>query len=167
LYNGQFIRTFSKENKEDTEKEASEDKKANTPSGFEKFLKKTRKGSDHNKPATEPTNGNGNEEKPEGSKDNKSDKKDAKKLKDEEDKEEDLTDEEFEKDDKKDKKKEDEFDYIKGSKNIFVDPNSGKPKWDNIGLTAFLAAVFGYILATREEASKEITYIEFVNQYLI
>jgi len=144
-------------------KPEGEDEDKKTPSGFEKFLKKTRGPS--NRPATEPVeNNDDSDSKPEESK--SKDKKDSKKMK-RESEEEDPTEEEFDKEeDKKDKKAEKESGFQKDVQSFFMDPKGNKPKWENIGLLSLATAAFGYFLYQREEPSKEITYIEFVNQYL-
>jgi hypothetical protein len=45
-----------------------------------------------------------------------------------------------------------------------MDPKG--PKWENIGLVAFLTGAFGYYLANQEAPSEEVTYIDFVSNYL-
>ena len=40
------------------------------------------------------------------------------------------------------------------------------PKWENVLLVAFLTGAFGYYLATMKPPSEEITYSEFINNYL-
>ena len=46
-----------------------------------------------------------------------------------------------------------------------MDPNSGGPRWENIIITAALAGAFGYYM-TSNSPSQEVTYMDFVNQYL-
>lgn len=156
LQNNEFYRQFSTDNKDD-----DEDKKKS--SGFEKFLKKTRKGTTNDKPATEPV-GDDNEKPSE--KEDKKDKKDSKKMKREEE-DEDLTEEEHDKEEeKKEKEKDTKSKFQKDVEGFFNDPNGKGPRWENIGLVAFLTAAMAYAFSQNQPSSKEITYIEFVNQYL-
>lgn len=50
---------------------------------------------------------------------------------------------------------------------FFFDPNNNNnPKWENIALVAFFAGTFGYYVYLSTNNSQEITYIDFINQYL-
>ena len=45
-------------------------------------------------------------------------------------------------------------------------PGGKGPKWENIGLVTFLTGAFGYYFMTKQTSSEEVTYIDFVNNYL-
>lgn len=51
-------------------------------------------------------------------------------------------------------------------KDFFFSPNGGGPKWENFGLIAALAAGFGYYIFNLQTQSEEITYMDFINNYL-
>jgi len=122
------------------------------PKGFEKFLKKTRDG---------PKSTKKNEKKESASKTD-----DKEKTKDEED--DDLTELEEVEDKKSSKDKESkENDTKKKINDFFFQPNGKGPKWENVGLIAFLTGAFGYYLSTMGSPSEEITYMDFINQYLV
>ena len=75
--------------------------------------------------------------------------------------------EEEEKEEKKEEKKGSSQgeEFKKQMNDFFFDPEK-KPKWENVGLLAFLTGAFGYYMATRGTPSEEITYIDFINSYL-
>jgi hypothetical protein len=131
---------------------SKEEEPKKAPKGFEKFLKKTREGS---KPSKE-----GKKE------DNKEDEKKAQKKEEDDD---DLSEEEVEPE--KSSKKEKEEDSTAGNakkrlNEFFLQPNGKGPKWENVALVAFLTGAFGFYLATMGNAGEEITYMDFINQYL-
>jgi hypothetical protein len=115
------------------------------PKGFEKFLKKTREG----KKAAD--------KKESSNEDKKAQKKDN---------EEDLTEEEEPVEEKKPKQESQAENAKKKINNFFFEPNGKGPKWENFALVAFLTGAFGYYLATMGSPSEEVTYIDFINQYL-
>jgi hypothetical protein len=120
-----------------------EDEKNDTPKGFEKFLKKTREG----KKASEKK---------------EEDKKETKKKEDEEE----LTEEEVVEEEKKPKQDSQVDSTKKKINDFFFEPNGKGPKWENFAIVAFLTGAFGYYLATMGSPSEEVTYIDFINQYL-
>lgn len=127
-------------------KDEKEDDKKDAPKGFEKFLKKTREG-----------------KKAADKKEDKGDKGDKKAQKDDEDEQ---TEEETVEEEKK-QKQESQVDEAKKKINqFFFEPNGKGPKWENFALVAFLTSAFGYYLATMSSPSEEVTYIDFINQYL-
>ena len=131
--------------------EDPKDKKV--PSGFEKFLKKTKK---QPPPPTEPV-GEKDEPSAEPEKENK------KKLKRDE---EELSEEETEPAKEKETPKKSDGGARRQLNEFFMQSGGKGPRWENIGLVAFLTGAFGYYLATRGSPSEEITYIDFVNNYL-
>ena len=121
-----------------------------TPKGFEKFLKKTKEGPKSTK-----------ETKKE---DKKEDEKASKSKNDDDD---DLTEEEEPETSKKDKTEDSKSENAKKKLNdFFFQPNGKGPKWENVALVAFLSGAFGFYLATMGSAGEEITYMDFINQYL-
>jgi hypothetical protein len=142
-----------------SEPENDEEKDKKVAKGFEKFLKKTR-----NKPFTPEATEPAEDKQTKESKSEESQReKEKKKMKRDEDDDE-LSEEEQEP--KKEEKKKEESDAKKQLKNFFMQPNGGGPKWENVGLCAALLGAFGYYMASREAPSEEITYMDFVNQYL-
>ena len=145
------------QNKGDGDKDGSNKES----SGFDKFLKRTKKQAppkDDNRPATEPA-GDDQEE------DDKEEAKKGNKKKGSKDEEhEDLTEDEAEaeKEKEKEKKKESEKNSFT---EFFMDPKNN-PKWENIGLIAFLTSAFGYYLYSRGEPSVEITFNELIHTYI-
>lgn len=72
-----------------------------------------------------------------------------------------------EKPDKKTKKEESKTENTKKVINeFFFQPNGKGPRWENIAVVGFLAASFGYYLATMGTKSQEVTYVDFINGYL-
>ena len=131
------ITFFSKED-EDSKPEKK------VPKGFEKFLKKTREGSQK-------------------SNDEKSKKEAAQKKQEDDDDETDLEEEPIDEKKSKDDKSEN---AKKKLNEFFFEPNGKGPKWENVGLVALLGGAFAYYLATMGSPSEEITYIDFINKYL-
>lgn len=136
---------MSKEKKDDDD----------VPEGFQKFLKKARKGTKASKESDADKKGKGDEEKK--AKEQKKDDDDLSELEEEA--------ETKEKDGKKEGEK-GQSDAGKKIKEFFFQPNGKDPKWENILLVAFLSGAFSYYLATMKPPSEEITYPEFINTYL-
>ena len=134
---------MSKEKKDDDD----------VPEGFQKFLKKTRKGKTVNKDKADKQDKKGE------------DKKAKEQKKDDDDSELEEEHETKEKESKKDGDK-GQSDAGKKLKEFFFQPNGKDPKWENILLVAFLSGAFSYYLATMKPPSEEITYPEFINTYL-
>ena len=108
------------------------EKKGSAPRGFEKFLKKTRKGVT----------------KTEDNKEAEADKeKQAKKSKDDDDE----ASEEEEPAPKKEKKQ--GFQLNSDINDFFFQPNGKGPKWENFGIIGGLIAAITYLLLTRETSS--------------
>lgn len=144
----------SKENKKDDQDEG-------VPEGFQKFLKKTRKGTASRKDSEQTEKKSSKDEK---------EKTAAGKEEKKKDEDEDLSELEEEHDGKdKDSKKDSDKGQSGSAKKIkefFFQPNGKDPKWENILLVAFLTGAFGYYLTTMKAPSEEITYPEFINTYL-
>jgi hypothetical protein len=51
-------------------------------------------------------------------------------------------------------------------KDFYMQPNGKGPKWENIALVALLAGLIGYQTFNAEGRSQEITYVDFLHQYL-
>lgn len=50
---------------------------------------------------------------------------------------------------------------------FFNKPGGGGPRWENIGLVAFLAGALGYsMIKDWKPASQEVNYPTFINEYL-
>lgn len=140
------MRYFGSEN--DNENKAPNDSKA--PKGFEKFLRKTRK----------PGPQKGEETQAEEAREKSESKKEAKK----EQADEEVSEEEEEPE--QPKKEEKSSGYGQQISDFFISPENGGPKWENFGLITFLTGAMGYYLYNRGTPSEEITYMDFVNQYL-
>lgn len=150
----------------------NEDEKADSKdennTGFEKFLKRTRKSTKSSdgansdqRPATEPI-GDDNEDKTEDPKEEDDKKEDDKKMKSDAEKDDaDLTEDEAE--NEKEKKEESKPNALT---DFFMDPKGNKPKWENIGLVGFLAGAFGFYMFTRGEPSQEITFNELIYDFI-
>lgn len=136
------------------QKKDDEDEK---PSGFEKFLKKTRKGITHEKKEQEEETKSNSHEKDKPAKD---DKKAA--ANDSKDEQEELSEEEETDKDKKQK----ETQKKNSLNDFFFDPKGNKPKWENIGLAGFLCLALGFYQMTRGEPSTEITFNELIHTYI-
>lgn len=74
--------------------------------------------------------------------------------------------EEEDKDEEKEKKEKEAKQSKSQLNSFFFEPNGKGPKWENFAIVAFLSGAFGYTLATMGSAPEEITYMEFINQYL-
>lgn len=119
--------------------------------GFEKFLRKTRKG----------------QEKKEESKDG--DKKDQKASKDD-DMSDPEAEEETEAKQEEERKKSTKEDGAREKVNqFFFQPGGGGPRWENVSLVAFLIGALGYSMASDvgKPSSEEVTYADFINEYLV
>ena len=112
------------------------------PSGFEKLLKKSKKGS------------------------TKKDEKES--SKDQEEPTEDQEEGSFYKKggDKKDKSDSNESDWKKNLKSQFFEPNGGGPKWESWFLLSCIGATGAYYLKSISGQSQEIQYQELVQNYL-
>lgn len=124
--------------------------------GFEKFLKKTRKGAD----------AKAEDKKEDGKKDDK--KASQEELSDDPEAEEETEAKQKEKEKKTTKEegareKFNQFFMKPGSSG----PNGGGPRWENIGLVAFLAGALGFSMVKDwKPNSEEVTYMDFINLYL-
>lgn len=47
-----------------------------------------------------------------------------------------------------------------------MSPNGGGPEWENIGLAALILGTFVYYFGFQEPPSEEVTYMDFVQNYL-
>ena len=116
------------------------------PKGFEKFFKK-KEGRDQ--------------------KEKKQDDKESKEAQasKKEEKEEELSEEEVdEKPKEKNNSKADGF--KKMLTDFYMDPNGKGPKWENIALVALLCGLVGYQVTSKSSSSQEVTYVDFLHQYL-
>jgi len=78
----------------------------------------------------------------------------------------DNEDEKGKKDSKSDKKNDDSGDRRQKISNFFMNPNGGGPKWENWLMVSLLMGTAAYYLFNTKPTSKEITYIDFVQNYL-
>lgn len=135
----------SEADKKDSESEPGRGRKL--AADLEKILKRTRKGINHKK-------------KEEGEGKEASDDKDAK---------EDDPDSDTEKEEKDSKRKK-----AKGGAegmgqriyNFFMDPNGGGPNYENWLMLLLIGGLAGYYAMFSESPSQEITYMDFVQNYL-
>lgn len=128
------------------------------PTGFEKILKRTRKGITHE-----------SKEKPQASKDEADNKDDDdKKAKEKEaDDREAESDAEQEDDKKKDKKeKKEEGGWGQKLYGYFMEPNGGGPNYENWFKLVVLGGLIGYYTMFSKKPSQELTYMDFVQNYL-
>ena len=126
------------------------------PRGFEKILKRTRKGINHERDA---------EEKKAAA----DDSEDSKKEEDKKDADADSDDEkedEKDKDKKKDNKEEEQESWKNRIYNYFMEPNGGGPNYENWLKLVVLGGVAGYYLMFMQQPSQEVTYMDFINNYL-
>lgn len=117
------------------------------PKGFEKFYKKKEGASSESKVDK-------NEKKAQEKQDDKAQKKDDDELSEEEEPE------------PKEKSEDKKEDAKKKINQFFFEPNGKGPKWENIAIVALLSGLFGYSMLSAGGGSQEITYIDFINQYL-
>lgn len=129
------------------------------PSGFEKILKRTRKGIQHE--TKEEKEAASSKEEGEGEK--KDEESEDKKAKEDE-----QSDDEKDEDEKtKDKKKEEEGQgYGERAYGFFFEPNGGGPNWENWLKLAILGGITSYYTIFAKAPSQEVTYMDFVNNYL-
>ena len=125
------------------------------PSGFDKILKRTRRGISHqSKDAKE------DESKSEEA-------SEEKKAKEEERKEEEESDgEQEEKKKKKKKDKDEEQSWGQKVYGFFMEPDGGGPNWENWLKVAVMGGLVGYYGFMAKSPSEEITYNSFVTDYL-
>ncbi len=129
------------------------------PSGFEKILKRTRKGITHeSKEKDEKAAGQQDEEDSASKKDEKKAKEDSDDEKDEE--------EEKSKDKKKDKEGSSSEGFGQKVKGFFFEPNGGGPNYENWLKLAILGGITSYYTIFSKSPSQEVTYMDFVNNYL-
>jgi len=131
------------------------------PSGFEKILKRTRKGITHDDKES-----SADEEKKTSDDSGDSKKKDEESKKEEEAEESDAEEEET----KKDKKKKGDSDDQQGWKEkiygFFRDPNGGGPNYENLLKLVIMGGAIGYYAKFAKAPSQEITYQDFTQNYL-
>ena len=130
------------------------------PSGFEKILKRTRKGITHDTKEEKEASSSKEEEGDSVKKDKESEDKKAK--------EDEQSDDEKEEEEKtKDKKKEEEGQgYGEKVYGFFFEPNGGGPNWENWLKLALLGGISSYYTIFAKAPSQEVTYMDFVNNYL-
>ena len=128
------------------------------PSGFEKILKRTRRGVTHDKKE-------GAEEKAakDGDEDNKP--KEEKKA-EESDGEQETDEKEKENKEKKEEGEGDKQDWKQKIYNFFMEPNGGGPNYENWLKLVVLGGLTGYYAFFMQSPSQEVTYMDFVHNYL-
>lgn len=132
---------------EDKEPKKDEESSGKVPSGFEKLLKRSKRGAS----------------KTEGSEKQKGEEKD----KEEKDKDEEAESKEEGDNDGKEKKSSNTHeDAKKLYSGLMFDPNSGGPRWDNWLMMALIGATGAYYISQSKPRSREITYQEMVQNYL-
>lgn len=133
---------------EDKEPKKDDESSGKVPSGFEKLLKRSKRGAS----------------KTEGSEKQKGEEKE----KEEKEKDEEAeSKEDGDKDAGKDKKSSNTYeDWKKQYSELMFDPNSGGPRWDNWLMMALIGATGAYYVSQSKPSSREIAYQEMVQNYL-
>lgn len=127
------------------------------PSGFEKILKRTRRGVTHDKKE-------GAEEK--AAKDGDEDNKPKEEKKAEESDGEQETDEKEKENKEKKEEGEGDKDWKQKIYNFFMEPNGGGPNYENWLKLVVLGGLTGYYAFFMQSPSQEVTYMDFVHNYL-
>ena len=137
--------------------EKNEGRGRKVPQGFEKILKRTRKGITHDK-------------KPDEEKTAAPETEDEALKKEEEEKKEEEAEQSDREEDEKDKKKKEDTEENQGWRQkvygFFMEPNGGGPNYENWLKVVVLGGLFGYYALMMKPASQEITYMDFVQNYL-
>ena len=145
-----FLRTLQSKG-DDEEKPEGRGRKV--PIGFEKLLRKTRKGTSHDSKKSEVDG----KEADAAEKDDEDTDKKAK---------EDESDGEHEdkgkEDDKQEKTKEEEQSWRQRVYNFFMEPNGGGPNYENWLKVVVIGGLCGYYALFMQPPSEEVTYMDFV-----
>ena len=126
------------------------------PSGFEKLLRRTKRSITHD-----------DQEEKVGAK--KGEEKEASKKKDDDDKESDEMDDDIDSGSKKTtdtKKTPNKASTSSQVSQYFFEPNGGGPIWENILMAALMFGTLVYTIGFGDRPSEEITYMDFVQNYL-